>query len=258
MGMDSELSHCQARLPPNRARPHTVVFGGFSSNAPSPHSRLPGHCCHHAGWKFTGAAPKSNFLPLSKKPSSRPTVKSVVIYKRTGTRSIFSRARFMVARTLMAKASDVCPRAPRRRASSLYPLLRHHANQKAWSTPPAECLAPISTTNGYSTLKEEDTYWCTTTSDGSPATATSSTNGPPAERSYQPEYEGAPNHPDPTVLVIIGANKVNIFRQRRLRQFAHLLRWGREWPKKNTNEQPSLMSASGRAHHPKPGCGIAK
>jgi len=146
MGMTPELPIAMlacARI----GAPHTVVFGGFSSNALI--DRI--HDCQATAvitqdGSYRRGTGSQTFPAVEEALKSCPTVKSVVIYKRTGTPINIQPGRDHWWHELMAKASDVCPASPSTPASSLYPLhSAPQANPKVWSTPPADIpSAPIS------------------------------------------------------------------------------------------------------------------
>ena len=85
MGMTPELPIAMlacARI----GAPHTVVFGGFSlERAGRSHPRLAGGSRHHAG-RLLPPRRRSQIIPAVEEAlKSCPSVKHVVVYKRTGT-----------------------------------------------------------------------------------------------------------------------------------------------------------------------------
>ena len=249
MGMTPELPIAMlacARI----GAPHSVVFGGFSANA------LVDRIHDSQAWPSsrrtdpTAAAPKSNLFPAVEEAlKSCPTVKHVVVYKRTGTAINMQEGRDHWWHELMAKASDDCPAEPLDAEHPLYILYTSGTtgNPRASCTPPAATRsAPTSPPNGFSTFKDEDTYWCT--ADIGWVTGHSYiVYGPLQNGATSLMYEGAPNFPEPDRFwSIIERHKVNVFytAPTAIRAF---IKWGDEWPKKHELEQPAPAGHRGRA-----------
>ena len=123
MGMTPELPVAMlacARI----GAPHTVIFGGFSSNAlvDRIHDSQAVAVITQDGSYRRGAEVKL-FPPVEEALKSCPSVKHVVVYKRTGTPMNMQSGRDHWWHELMAEASDECPaEAARRRAPALHPL----------------------------------------------------------------------------------------------------------------------------------------
>src|ERR1700680_2714134 len=120
MGMTPELPIAMlacARI----GAPHTVVFGGFSSNAlvDRIHDSQAAVVITQDGAYRRGAEVKL-FPAVEEALKSCPSVKNVVIHKRTGTPINFLPGLDHWWHELMAKASDVCPAQPLAAAHPLY------------------------------------------------------------------------------------------------------------------------------------------
>src|SRR5207245_7803905 len=112
MGMTPELPVAMlayARI----GAPHTVVFGGFSSNAliDRIHDSQAVAVITQDGSYRRGAEVKL-FPAVEEALKSCPSVKHVVVYKRTGSAITLQSGRDHWWHELMAKAADECPAEP--------------------------------------------------------------------------------------------------------------------------------------------------
>jgi acetyl-CoA synthetase len=232
---------------------HTVVFGGFSSEAVR--DRM-----NDAEAKLIitadGGYRRGQVVPLKVNVDGAlkgtKTVQHVVVVRRTGAPVPFQAGRDHWWHELMAAASPVCPAEPLDAEHPLFILYTSGTTGKPKGvvhTTGGYLLQAALTTKYVFDLKDEDTYFCT--ADIGWVTGHSYVvYGPLANGATTLMYEGAPNHPEPDRLWdIVEKHKVNIFytAPTAIRAF---VRWGEQWPRKHDLSSLRLLGTVGEPINP--------
>jgi len=232
---------------------HTVVFGGFSSEAVR--DRM-----NDAEAKLIitadGGYRRGQVVPLKVNVDGAlkgaKTVQHVVVVRRTGAPVPFQAGRDHWWHELMAAASPVCPAEPLDAEHPLFILYTSGTTGKPKGvvhTTGGYLLQVALTTKYVFDLKDEDTYFCT--ADIGWVTGHSYVvYGPLANGGTSLMYEGAPNHPEPDRLwEIVEKHRVNIFytAPTAIRAF---VRWGEQWPRKHDLSSLRLLGTVGEPINP--------
>jgi len=232
---------------------HSVVFGGFSANALV--DRINDAQCK-AVITQDGSYRRGAEVPLKLTVDEAlpgcPSVKTVIVYKRTGSETKMEWGRDHWWHELMLDASDQCEAE---RLDSEHPLYILYTSGST-----GKPKGVVHTTGGYSVgtyitakwvfdLKDEDIYWCT--ADIGWVTGHSYiVYGPLQNGATAVMYEGAPNHPEPDRFwQMIERHKVNVFytAPTAIRAF---MKWGEQWPRRYEMNSLRLLGTVGEPINP--------
>ena len=252
MGMSPELAIAMlacARL----GAPHTVVFGGFSSQALVDRiNDAQCTCVITQDGTFRRGSEIRLKPTVDEALSQCPSVANVLVFRRTGAQQQMSPGRDHWWHELMSIASDECPAEPLDSEHPLYLLYTSGTTGKPKGI--------LHTTGGYSVatyitakwcfdLKDEDVFWCT--ADIGWVTGHSYVvYGPLQNGATVLMYEGGPTHPQPDRFwEMIDRHKVTVFYTAPTAIRA-LMRLGEQWPAKHSLKSIRLLGSVGEPINP--------
>ncbi len=232
---------------------HNVVFGGFSAEAVADRNndaQASLIITADGGWrKGASVALKANIDAALEKS---PTVKKVIVLKRTGEPVTMKAGRDSWWHDVVAAATAECPAEELDSEHPLFLLYTSGSTGKPKGilhTTGGYLLGAALSTKMVFDLREEDTYWCT--ADVGWVTGHSYVvYGPLALGATVLMYEGAPNHPDwGRFWQIIEKHKVSILytAPTAIRSF---MRQGDEWPDRHDLSSLRLLGSVGEPINP--------
>ncbi len=232
---------------------HSVVFGGFSASALRDRildCQATVLVTADGGWR------RGAVVDLKKAADEAvvqcPTVRHVVVLRRTRTPVTLQPGRDLLWDELMAKASPDCPAEPLDSEHLLFILYTSGSTGKpkgVFHTTGGYMAGVYDSTRLVFDLRDEDVFWCT--ADIGWVTGHSYVAyGPLLNGATQVMYEGAPNHPEPDRFwSLIERYGVSIFytAPTAIRAF---IKWGDAWPAKHDLTSLRLLGSVGEPINP--------
>ena len=233
--------------------PHTVIFGGFSSEALS--GRIQ-DCNAKVLVTADGGYRRGKVVPLKGHADGAarecPSIEHVVVYKRTGQEIEWDDSRDKWWHELTEKASANCPAIPLDSEHPLYILYTSGSTGKPKGilhTTGGYLVGTTLTSEWVFDLKDDDTYFCT--ADVGWVTGHSYlVYGPLSNGATCVMYEGAPNWPNEgRFWQIIEDYKVTILytAPTAIRAF---MKWGEHFPKAHDLSSLRLLGTVGEPINP--------